>query len=313
MINENIKYAPIVLFVYNRAAHTEETVKALLKNKECSESELYIYSDSAKNSDQHDSVEKVRNYIRSVNGFKNVTIREQEVNRGLSASIINGVTEIVNKFDRVIVLEDDLIVSPYFLDFMNRSLEKYESDDRIACIHGYIYPVDTELPTVFFLKGADCWGWATWKRAWNIFEPDGKKLHRELQERNLQSEFDFDGSYPYYKMMEDQSNGLNQSWAVRWYASVFIKGMMTLYPGKSLVHNIGLDSSGTHCSDTDIYNTAVNMNRVAEVETSVEVSQHAREAFKRFFKGSQSKSPDLTIFQKLKNIVRPVYNLVVGK
>ena len=313
MINENIKYAPIVLFVYNRAAHTEETVKALLKNKECTESELFIYSDSAKNPDQHDAVENVRNYIRSINGFKKVTIREQEVNRGLSASIIYGVTEIVNKFDRVIVLEDDLIVSPYFLDFMNRSLEKYESDDRIACIHGYIYPVDTELPTVFFLKGADCWGWATWKRAWTIFEPDGKKLQRELQERNLQSEFDFDGSYPYYKMMEDQSNGLNQSWAVRWYASVFIKGMMTLYPGKSLVHNIGLDSSGTHCSDTDIYNTAVNMNRVAEVETSVEVSQHAREAFKRFFKGSQSKNPDLTIFQKLKNIIRPFYNLVVGK
>lgn len=313
MIENEMKYAPIALFVYNRADHVENTVTALLKNAECAESELFIYSDAAKNFDQQPAVHAVRDYIHSIKGFKKITIIEQVVNLGLSKSIITGVSAIVNEFEKVIVLEDDLVVGPYFLDFMNRSLEKYESNNRVACIHGYIYPVDTELPPVFFLKGADCWGWATWKRAWNIFEPDGKKLQQELQDQTLQNEFDFDGTYPYYKMMVDQSNGLNQSWAVRWYASAFLKGMMTLYPGKSLVHNIGLDSSGTHCSDTDIYNTSVDMYRIKDVETTVEVNQHAREAFKRFFKGSHTENPDLTIVQKLKNIIRPVYNLVAGK
>lgn len=313
-MNENkVKYAPIVLFVYNRADHTEDTVTALLNNAECSESELFIYSDAPKNPDQHHAVQSVRDYIRRVKGFKKITIFEQEVNLGLSASIINGVSEIINQFGRVIVLEDDLIVGPYFLDFMNRSLEKYESDKRVACIHGYIYPVDTELEPVFFLKGADCWGWATWKRAWDLFEPDGKKLQSELEKSNLQREFDFDGAYPYYKMMVDQSNGLNQSWAVRWYASAFLKDMFTLYPGISLVQNIGLDSSGTHCSDTDSYNTVMNMHRIAEVETEVEVNQHAREAFKRFFWSSQPSIPNSTIVHKLKNIIRPFYKMITGK
>jgi hypothetical protein len=313
MIENEVKYAPIVLFVYNRADHTEETVNALLKNVECSESELFIYSDAPKNPDQQHAVQSVRDYIRTVEGFRKVTIVEQEVNLGLSASIINGVSEIINQFERVIVLEDDLIVGPFFLDFMNRSLETYKSEERVACIHGYIYPVERELAPVFFLKGADCWGWATWRRAWEVFEQDGTKLQTELQRRKLQSEFDFDGTYPYYKMMVDQSHGLNQSWAVRWYASAFLKDMMTLYPGISLVQNIGLDSSGTHCSDTDSYNTVMNMNRIAEVETEVIVNQHAREAFKKFFRNSHQTIPNSTLVHKLKNIIRPVYKLVTGK
>lgn len=312
MINKETTFAPILLFVFNRADHTKETINALLKNAEAAASELIIYSDAAKNIGQEPAVNAVRAYIRKIEGFKKITIIEQERNLGLSTSIITGVSSIVNQYGKVIVLEDDLVVSPYFLDFMNRSLDKYQENAQIACIHGYIYPVKAQLPEVFFLKGADCWGWATWKRAWDIFEPDGKKLQAELQNQRLQNEFDYDGTYPYYKMMVDQSEGLNQSWAVRWYASAFLKGMMTLYPGKSLVHNIGLDSTGTHCSDTDIYYTAVNMDRVTEIDTEVKVNHHAREAFKRFFTDSGPAVTEISVVRKLKNIIRSVYKLIFG-
>lgn len=293
-------YAPITLFVYNRVDHTEQTINALLKNKEAAKSELFIYSDAAKNIEQEPAVESVRKYICEIKGFKKITIVEQESNLGLSASIINGVSSIVNQFGKIIVLEDDLIVGPYFLDFMNRSLERYAYEESVACIHGYIYPVDVELPEVFFLKGADCWGWATWKRAWDIFEDDGTKLQRALQQKNVVSDFDYDGAYPYYQMLLNQIKGLNQSWAVRWYASAFVKEMFTLYPGKSLVYNIGLDSSGTHCSDTDIYSTELSAAQVSNVETKIENSVLAREAFKRFFISSRLQINNTTFFNTLK-------------
>ncbi len=313
MINKETTFAPILLFVFNRADHTKETINALRNNAEAVASELFIYSDAAKNSEQEPAVNAVRVYIRRIEGFKKITIIEQKSNLGLSNSIITGVSSIVNQYGKVIVLEDDLVVGPYFLDFMNRSLETYQENAMVASIHGYIYPVKPQLPEVFFLKGADCWGWATWKRAWDIFETDGKKLLTELQNRRLQNEFDFDGTYPYYKMLVDQSEGLNQSWAVRWYASAFLKDMMTLYPGKSLVHNIGLDNSGTHCSDTDIYYTTVNMGRVTEIETEVKVNHQARVAFKKFFTDSRPAINQISVVRKLKNIIRPLYQLISGK
>lgn len=303
-------YAPIALFVFNRADHTEETINALLKNEESAVSDLIIYSDAAKNIQQEPAVKAVRDYISKIKGFKKITIIEQENNLGLSTSIIKGVTSIVNKYGKIIVLEDDLIVGPYFLDFMNRSLAQYEHNDRVASIHGYIYPVTTQVPEVFFLKGADCWGWATWKRAWDIFEPDGLKLIARLKKMNLQNEFDFDGTYSYYQMLLDQSNGLNQSWAVRWYASAFLKDMLTLYPGRSQVQNIGLDNSGTHCSATEIYNTVITTKRVDNIYAEIKVNKDAREAFKLFFKNLQTSTSNITLMQKFKNLLRPAYKLI---
>ena len=156
--------APIVLFVYNRPEHTRKTVKALQDNDLTDESILYIFSDAAKNDDEVENVEKVREYIRTISGFKQIIIIEREKNYGLANSIISGVTEIVNKYGKIIVLEDDLVTSKYFLSFMNDALEIYKDENKVICIHGYIYPIKSELPETFFIKGADCWGWATWKR-----------------------------------------------------------------------------------------------------------------------------------------------------
>lgn len=241
-----MRLAPITIFVYNRPKHIKQTLKTLKKNKLAKESELFIFSDGPKDQNDRKKVAEVRKYIKTIDGFKKITITERQKNLGLANSIIVGVTEIVNKYGKIIVLEDDLLASPYFLKFMNDSLRFYENEKKISCIHGYIYPIKNKLPETFFLKDPGCLGWATWKRGWKLFEHDGKKLLIELKRRNLTSEFDYNNFYPFTDMLENQINGLVDSWAIRWYASLFLKNKLTLYPGKSLIFHNGNDGSGEH-------------------------------------------------------------------
>ena len=289
--------APIVLFIYNRPWHTQQTVETLQKNELANESELFIYSDAAKNEQASESVNAVREYIKTINGFKEITIILRDKNWGLANSIIDGVTKIVNEYGRIIVLEDDLVTSPYFLKFMNEGLTMYENEDKVASIHGYIYPIDN-LPNTFFIKGADCWGWATWKRAWDVFEPNGQKILDELKSRGLEKGADFNNSYGLTQMLKDQIKGKNNSWAVRWYMSAFLKDMLTLYPGKSYVQNIGNDDSGTHCGVSDIFrvelSTSNNINRLELVENS-----DSRKKIEIFFDSING-----TFIQKLKTRIK---------
>ena len=293
----NKSLAPIALFIYNRPWHTQQTVEALQKNELANESELFIYSDAAKNEQASESVNAVREYIKTINGFKEITIILRDKNWGLADSIIDGVTEVVNKYGKIIVLEDDLVTSPYFLKFMNEGLTMYENEDKVASIHGYIYPIDN-LPNTFFIKGADCWGWATWKRAWDVFEPNGQKILDELKSRGLEKGADFNNSYGLTQMLKDQIKGKNNSWAVRWYMSAFLKDMLTLYPGKSYVQNIGDDDSGTHCGVSDIFrvelSTSNNINRLELVENS-----DSRKKIEIFFDSING-----TFIQKLKTRIK---------
>jgi hypothetical protein len=250
--------APIALFVYNRPEHTRQTLEALSKNEMIRESVLYIFSDGPKtghNQLQLQQILEVRNLIREITWCKELRIVTREKNMGLAASIIQGVTEILDLFQKIIVLEDDLVTSPFFLQFMNQSLDFYEKDERVISVSGYIYPIKG-LPSSFFIKGADCWGWATWKRGWDLLERDGQMLLDQVKERKMEAAFNYNGSYPFTGMLSDQIEGKNNSWAILWYASAFLKNKLTLYPGQSLVHNVGLDGSGTH-GDGPIYETPV--------------------------------------------------------
>lgn len=276
--------APITLFVYNRLWHVQNTVEALQRNQFASESDLYIFSDGPSAEVEIEKVLMVREYLNTISGFKSITIIEREENMGLARSIISGVTEIVNKYGRIIVLEDDLITSPFFLKFMNEALEFYEAKKEVISIHGYLYPVKAQLPRTFFLRGADCWGWATWKRGWNLFEPDGKKLLYELKARKLKKQFDNNGAYPYTKMLEKQVKGKNNSWAIRWHASAFLKGKLTLYPGNSLIKNIGLDDSGTHCSTSNEYDTQISMESIAIDDIPIQENILAKKIIEKYFK-----------------------------
>ena len=275
--------APIVLFVYNRLDHTKQTLEALLANKLANQSEIFIYSDAAKSRNDEMKVSEVREYIKKVSGFKKITIIQRERKFGLASNIIDGVTKIVNQYNRIIVLEDDLITSPCFLTFMNEGLELYKDEPRVASIHGYVYPIDG-LPETFFIKGSDCWGWATWSDKWNIFEPDGRKLLDEARRLKLEKEMDFNDSYRFVEMLKSQILGKNDSWAIRWYASAFLKDMLTLYPGKSYVQNIGFDSQATHCKiKTNLFNTDLNKN-LAINKIDVKEDLVARKKFEIFFK-----------------------------
>lgn len=280
--------APVVLFAYARDEHLRRTVSSLRANTHAAQTDVYIFCDAAKRPEHQGQVDRVRAFAASVDGFRSVTLSLAERNTGLARSVIEGVTHVLARHGRAIVLEDDLELSPHFLQYMNESLQRYEHDERVASIHGYIYPVAEPLPETFFLQGADCWGWATWSRAWSQFETDGRVLLAELRARALCRHFDFDGQYPYTDMLVDQIAGRNDSWAIRWHASCYLKGLLTLYPGRSLVENIGNDSSGTHCATNDAMSQAVSTTSIAVKPIPVEPSAVARDAVIRFFARQRS-------------------------
>lgn len=275
--------APIALFTYNRLEHTKQTIVALTKNELAAESDLIIFSDGPKNDAAKDEVDKVRNYLKTVNGFKSVKIIAREKNLGLANSIIQGVTEIINQFNKIIVLEDDLITAPYFLKYLNEALNRYEENDKIISIHGYVYPTKRPLPETFFLRGADCWGWATWKRGWDLLEIDSQKLLTALRTKKLGREFDLDGSYPYCQMLKGQIKGLNNSWAIRWYATAFLKNKLTLYPGRSLVSNVGFDDSGTHTGRTQVFQVPLSTTPIKVDLIPAEENSAAKKTIIEYF------------------------------
>ncbi len=280
--------APIILFVYCRTTHTIQVIESLLQNEEAKYSDLIIYSDAAKDVKNTLAVQNLRAYLRTIKGFKSITINERSANLGLFNSIITGVTEVLSTHDRAIVLEDDIVVSKYFLEYMNLALEKYQHHHNVASIHGYVYPVKENLPDSFFIRGADCWGWGTWKRAWDKINLDGKFLYRELCRLHLINKFDFNGSYKFSKMLKEKNNNRNNSWAILWYASAFLQNMVTLYPGKSLVINIGNDGSGTHSEASNYFNVSLAKNRISTFPINTHPSRNAELIFESFFRNSRA-------------------------
>lgn len=282
-------YAPILLFVYNRPEHVRRNIQALLKNELAAESELFIYSDAAKDETSQAAVKEVRAFIRSIQGFKKITITERAENWGLASSIIDGVTTLINRYGRVIVLEDDLVVAPHFLQFMNDALETYRDEERVGHIQACDFTHDPSLPDTFLIKWTGSWGWGTWDRAWKHFNADGKALLTELESRKLTYTFDFNGKYGYTRMLRRQIEGKNNSWAIRWNASLFLKGILSLNVGKSLVQNEGFDGSGTNCGGGGLYASELYMERLPVKKISpIEENIQARNAYVRYYARTNS-------------------------
>lgn len=280
--------APILFFTYNRPSHTRQALEALLNNSLCSESELYIYSDGYKSdTDKHDVLE-VRKLIHSIDGFKNIHIIERKENYGLAKNIIEGVTDVIEKHKKVIVLEDDLITSPQFLIFMNEALDRYENEERIGHIQGFFFPIDN-MPDSFLIKWTGSWGWATWERSWRLFNHDGAELLKEIESRKLSKVFDFNGKYPFTRMLKRQVRGENDSWAIRWNASLFLNDVLSLNAGKSLVRNIGFDGSGIHSGSDEIYSTSLYKKKLSTDIEEIKENIYARKAIEKYHGRTYSK------------------------
>lgn len=246
--------APIALFVYKRPRQTQLVLESLANNDYACDSTLYVFSDAAKEIADKVYVDEVRNVVRSQQWCKEVHLIERPHNLGLFKSITSGVSELVERFGRIIVIEDDLVLSKGFLDFINRALDKYESVERVMQISGHTFPFNsTDTNDANFIPVATCQGWATWKRAWKLFDPSTLGYESLIYDKALRYKFNVNGSFPYTRMLFAQKAGKISSWAICWWWSFFNNDGLCLYPSLSLVKNIGFGEGASHTKASDSY------------------------------------------------------------
>lgn len=240
--------APVILFTFNRPEHTRRTLEALAANTLAGESDLTIYCDGPRGDEDLEAVRAVREIAAEARGFRSIRVVERETNQGLARSLIGGIDDALTDHPAVIVLEDDLVTSPHFLRFMNEGLARFADDDRVMSVSGYAYPVEGPTPEAYLMPRNFCWGWATWRRGWALYERDAEALLVGLIEEDLVYELDFEGTDPMSTILQWTVNRIAgvDSWASRWIASGTLHDRLTLYPGRTLVQNIGFDGSGLH-------------------------------------------------------------------
>jgi hypothetical protein len=248
--------APIVLFVYNRPQHTLKTLEALMQNELAEKSELFIYCDGPKpnaKKEELDKIDAVHTIILKKQWCKKVHIIKAQVNKGLANSIVAGVTEIVNTYGKIIVLEDDIVTAKGFLKYMNQALSIYKNEERVMHIASYLPYTNSikKLPETFFLRFMSCWGWGTWKRAWDQANWDATYLYEHIKATQMRYVFNLDGVLNFHEQLENNISGSIKTWAIMWYTSIFLNGGLCLYPKVSLSKNIGLDGTGENCEIQD--------------------------------------------------------------
>jgi len=297
-------HSPIVLFVYNRLNHTQQTIKSLQQNKLSKQSNLFIYSDAAATETEQENVAAVRAYIKIVTGFKSVTIVEKLDNQGLAESIISGVTEIVNEFGKVIVMEDDLVTAPYFLTFMNDALDFYEDNKKVWHISGWNYPFPDEFNDDTFLwRTMNCWGWATWADRWFYFEKNTDKLISSFSKEDINS-FNLDGVHNFWSQVLANKTGKLNTWAIYWYATIFKHNGLCLNPVKSFVDNIGNDGSGTNCGSIDAYKIKLSDSNPFKFSPIIEENKLALSIIQNFYHTLVMPLPVRIINKLSKNIFK---------
>ncbi|TLE01946.1 hypothetical protein [Helicobacter japonicus] len=306
-------YAPIILFTYNRPKHTIQTIQALSANPLALKSDLYIYQDAPKPNASKDILQshtQTKNYIQDfiTNNtqkplFKSITFIEREYNLGLADSIIDGVSFVINKHEKAIILEDDIIVSPVFLDYMNAALQRYENEPKVWSIAAWSYPIDTSgLGDCYFWRLPHCWGWATWASRWQYYKRD---ITWAL-ENFSQSDIDYiniDGVAHYYDHLLANAQGKIKTWAIFNYLIGYKHNALNLCPSTSYIKQIGFDGSGVHCGqEGEVFNTShINTKFPITFPQEIIESPLALERIKAF-ELSLKKPLPLRIYKKLRRI-----------
>lgn len=284
------KFAPIALFVYKRMHHVKKIIQALQSNTLAQYSDLIIYSDGAKGEDDAHEVNAIRNFLHTIEGFNSVNIITRDKNYGLAKNIIDGVTEAINEYGKIIVIEDDILVSPKFLNFMNRALDFYEKNERVWHISGWNYPISaTELEDVYFGRVMNCWGWATWKDRWNFFNKDPERLVKSWTSKQKYC-FDLYGSGIFWPQIIANYRNKLDTWAIFWYATIYENNGLCLYPSISYVDNIGHDGTGTNCEfKASTPNLNLNINASLNFTPKVEESEIALNRVIKYYKNEKIK------------------------
>ena len=295
--------APIVLFVYNRPWHTQQTIESLQKNVFAEQSDLVIFSDAAKDVNSQSLVQKVREYIKDIGGFKSVRIVEREQNWGLAKSVIAGVTDVITQYGRIIVLEDDIVTNTNFLRFMNQSLEYYHSNNRIMSISGYSHPFkipkNYKKDTLLFYRSSS-WGWATWSDRWKKVDFEMSDYQSFIKNKDEQERFNYGGE-DLLDMLQYQMSGKINSWAIRFAYAQYRYDSYSVFPIHSLTKNIGHDGTGTHCGisnewDVELVNEWTP--KIEDIELNSEIVSNLQEVFKLSLKSKLKRFIKLKIHRK---------------
>ena len=277
-----VESVAVIVFGHARPVHLENLLCSLFNNEEAAGLPVYVRIDGPRNGSEKSLTNQSARVAERYVGRDRVST--SETNHGLKISLVQGISEVLASYEQVIVLEDDLILSRYFLRFMLDGLSMYGANPAVASIHGYVLPNVSVANESFFLRGADCWGWATWREAWEQYREDATGLLNELREQNMEYDFSFGGVSPHLRLLESASEGFSQSWAILWHASTYLQGRLTLYPGTSLVSNQGHEGSGTHSVITSAYDSAVASAPLRIVRQPVEVSAEAWRGYSQFYK-----------------------------
>jgi len=275
--------APIAIFAFNRPNHLANCLQSLERCVGLENSEGTIFIDGARNDQEADVVSSSVGVALKFASKYNFRVEARQENFGLAKSITSGIDEMFSLSSKLIVIEDDLILAKGFLDFMNKGLSRYENNSGVASISGYQYPIERELHTSVFLRGADCWGWATWKDRWEQTSFSGKELLNQIRTKKLANEFNLEGSNNYVDLLEKQILGEINSWAILWHASMFVQNRLSLYPPYSLVSNEGGDGLGTHFGNNQLYSQKISDEMDFLLPSSIEQSEEYRDALIEFY------------------------------
>lgn len=302
--------APIVLFVYKRPVHTQKVIESLIKNKEAKDSIMYVFADGAKNSTSEselESINKVRNIISKIDGFRQVIIIERKTNFGLKKNIIEGINYVLDKFNKVIVLEDDIVVQSGFLEYMNNALFLYENENNVMHVSGFIYPIKTtKNGDTFFYNVNSCWGWGTWKRAWVHFEDNPLKVFQRVNQNY--NEFKFNGGQKnfFYKQLEQNVNGTLKTWAILWHSAIYLNNGLSLHPSKSLITNIGFDNTGENSGIGKMHGHDNSTNKIKVEKLNVNEGEQSHHEISKLVRKNFNNN---NIISLAKKVIKKLLNI----
>ena len=308
-----IELAPIAMFVYNRPEHTLRTLEALANNPEAKDSILYVYSDGPKENASYEELEQIkatRNLVRQQQWAQEVILLEREKNIGLAASIINGITEVVNRYGKIIVLEDDIVVSKGFLNYMNSALDIYKDISDVMHISGFMHPINSSnLPNTFFYNVNSCWGWGTWSDSWVLYENNPHILQNRLlecEEIDWEKYNGFQGN-EYYKQLLLNISGQMNTWAVKWHTSLFLNKGKAVHPKISLTRNIGFDNTGVHCGKNNSFSEMEILDFI-EIDTN-ELIKDYNLINSRIQSSFLTQSRKISVVRKIKNLLKKIIRI----